>query len=84
MLPSSLDEVESDVVTSVSRASNGDQTLRLLYKIQGAARQAAQEVEAKLDITLAPNRRCGKDPENMNTQTGDSVYVWKKIWRKRL
>jgi len=51
MLPSSLDEVDSDVVTSVSKASNGDQTLRFVYKTQGAFRQAAQEVEASVEKT---------------------------------
>ena len=35
-------------------------------------------MEAKLDVSMALNRRCGKDPESMNLQTGDSVYVWKK------
>ena len=78
LLPSCMDEVDSDVITSVSRASSGDQTLQLLYKLQNAARAAAREVEAQLYVSMALNRKCGRDPEKMNLQTDDSVYVWKK------
>ena len=74
LLPSSIEEItDGDILKSISRAVSGDQQLHLLYTIQGAARQAAQEVEAKFDVLIALNRRCGKGLEIMDFEAGDSV-----------
>ena len=61
LLPSSVDEItDGDTLVIISRAARGDQQLHFLYETQRVARQAAQEVEAKIDISTARNRRCGK------------------------